>query len=433
MALSPPATLALGFTLLIVIGTGLLMLPMANTVDLRLIDALFTATSAVTVTGLIVVDTPVAFTPFGETVIAVLIQLGGVGLMSFAVLALMAAGGRPALRFQLLIGEALGKMRLGDAARVVRLAFLFAIAFECVGAALLAARFALDMPLPTAIWQGVFHSISAFNNAGFSLFSDSLVGYADDPVVNLVVPAMFIVGGLGFVVMTDPGLLKGTASLHTRLMLRATLILIAGSMVLFWLFEMNNPATLAGADPSAQLMRSWFMATTPRTAGFNTVDVGAMETPSMVLTMWLMFIGGGTGSTAGGIKIATFVVLIIATRAFVAGRTEPTILGRRLEGELVLRAMAITVTAMMGIAVALLLLTVLEKDKVFLDLVFEIVSAFGTVGLSRGITAELSDPSRLLLCVAMFTGRLGPLTLAFLLATARPGQLRYPAGVLHVG
>lgn len=433
LAFSPPAVLAAGFALLIAVGSLLLLLPFATRVPIGPVEAFFTATSAVTVTGLIVVDTATRFTGFGQAVIAGLIQLGGVGLMAFAVLSLLVAGGRPALRFQLLIGEALGKTRLGDAARVVRVTFLFALLFEVIGMILLTFRFSSHMPPGEALWQGLFHAVSAFNNAGFSLFSDSLVGYAGDPVVNLVVPALFIIGGLGFVVIADRGLLQGRASLHTRLMLRATVFLSLITMALFWWLEHDNPRTLGGLSMADQGLRAWFMATTPRTAGFNTIDVAALEPGSTVVTIWLMFIGGGTGSTAGGIKLMTFLVLVAATRAFISGRQDPVLLGRRLVPEVVTRALAIALMAMMSIAAGLLVLTILEPRIDFLDLVFEIVSAFGTVGLSRGITEELDTPARLLLCLAMFIGRLGPLSLAFLLATTRPSPIRAPRGVVHVG
>jgi trk system potassium uptake protein TrkH len=366
-------------------------------------------------------------------VVLVLIQRGGVGLMAFAVLSLLVAGGRPALRFQLFLGEALGRARLADVARVARATFAVAFVAESAGAAILALRFAGEGPWEGALWSGIFHAVSAFNNAGFSLHADSLTRYADDVLVNLTIITLFVLGGLGFLVLADRGLFRGRPALHTRLMLWGTLVLSGLATAAFWWFEQDNPATLGGLGVLEQGLRALFAATTPRTAGFNTVDVGALETPSLILTIWLMFIGGGAGSTAGGVKLTTVLVLLAATRAFLAGRTEPVLLDRRLGTDVVLRSLAIAFIGLLGMAITFMMLAVAEPTLSFRDLVFEVVSAFGTVGLSTGITGELSASSRLVLCTAMFVGRLGPLTLAFMLATASSARIRPPKGEVYVG
>jgi len=434
LRLSPPRVLALGFLALIGFGAVLLKLPIATAVPISWSDALFTATSAVTVTGLVVTDTGATFTLFGEAVILVLIHIGGVGLMAFAVLSMLVAGDRPALRLRerLLIREALGQTHLGDLGRIAWATLALALACELAGTLFLWPRFAADSAPLTALWEAAFHAVSAFNNAGFSVFSDSLAAYGTDPAVNLTITALFIVGGIGFVVVADPGLFRGRPALHTRLMLRATAALSLLAMAGFWWLEHDNPATLGSLPPGAQAWHAWLHAVTPRTAGFSTLEVGAFEDSTALLTIWLMFIGGGSGSTAGGIKLTTFIVLAVATWAFLRQRRDPALLGRRLQPELVLRALAVTVVGMLGLAIMLLALTVTEEQP-FLDLVFELVSACGTVGLSRGITAELSQPGRAVLMVAMFAGRVGPLTLAFSIATARPSRIRRAPGEVHVG
>ena len=435
LRLSPPATLALVFALLIAAGTLLLRLPFAATTPLGWLDAAFTATSAVTVTGLTVVDTGAGFTPFGQLVILLLIQLGGLGIVSFAMLVFLLLGHRLGLRQQVMLHQDLATTALGDVMRLVRLIAAVVLGAELAGTVLLALRWVPELGLASGTWQAVFHAVSAFNNAGFSLWPDSLARWAGDPVVNLVVPALFIVGGIGFSVLAD---LRGfrpwrRRAVHTRLMLAGTAVLVVASVAATALLEWRNPATLGALDGwPARLQAAWLQGVTTRTAGFSSVDIGALAPGTALAYMVLMFVGGGSTSTAGGIKVTSLVVLLAATWSFLRRRPEVVLLGRAIAPLDVLRALALASIGMLLLLVAVFLL-VLTQPLPFLDLAFEATSAFGTVGLSRGVTTELDGFGRLVLMVLMFTGRIGPLALGFMLATPARAGIRHPAGRIQLG
>lgn len=433
--LPPHATLALAFLGLIVIGTGLLKLPLSTTQSVSWLEAAFTATSAVTVTGLIVVDTGTAFTQFGQTVIAVLIQLGGLGLMTFAVLILSVLGQRIGLRQQLLLRDNLNQTALGDLAGLVRIIFLQVAILELLGISLLAIRLVPELGWEEGLFSAFFHAISAFNNAGFALYADSMSRWADDPLINLVIPGLFIVGGLGFVVVRELNVKRSLRrlSLHSKLMLVGTLALNAWAFLAFLGLEWTNPNTLGGmAGIGDRLWAAWFQATTTRTAGFNTIDIGELTEASSLMTISLMFIGGGSTSTAGGIKVTTFMVLVLATVAFLRRRETPLAFGRSIANPDVLKVLAVTFISLLAIMVGTFLLTA-THDLPFLSIVFEATSAFGTVGLSRGVTGELNTFGEIVLMVLMFVGRVGPLSLGFLLATPARRLLRYPQQTVYLG
>ena len=432
IALSPPRLLAIVFASIAVLGACALLLPGMTNTHITFLQALFTSTSATMVTGLAVVDTGSTYSFGGQLIVAVLMQLGGIGTMAFAALALLVSGGRPPLRTHILVGEAIGQTRFRDLRRMIRLALSIALAVEGIGAILLTLRFANDLPWAQALWSGVFHSVSSFNNAGFGLWSDSLTRYATDPLVNLVVPLEIIIGGLGFTVLADPGLCRGKAALHTRITLTATAALLIGGTALFWLMEAHNPRTLAGHTVQGQMWIAWALSVMPRTAGFNTVDMAALTDASTLLTLLLMFIGGGTGSTAGGVKVSTVMILLAATRAVLKQRAEPVLLGRQLTHDTVYRAFAILSVAGATLLAALALLMFTQRLP-FVDVLFEAVSAFGTVGVSRGITAQLDVTGQIIIMALMFIGRVGPLTLAYTLATARTSRVQYPAAEVYVG
>ena len=434
LRLSPPETLLLGFTLLCLIGGGLLRLPMAATITLDWQEALFTATSAVTVTGLAVVDTS-AFTPFGQVVLLALIQIGGLGFMTFGALTLLLMGGRLPLQQQNLVREALGETSLGELSQLVRLVVAFAVLVEAVGAGLLALHWVPELGWSRGLWASLFHSVSAFNNAGFSLWPDSLTRDVGTPLVTLVVSSLFIVGGLGFVVISDIREKRhwGRFSMQTKIVLCATLAINLVAMAAMAALEWHNPATLGGLESLGdKLQAAWFQAVTPRTAGFNSVDTAAMSDASSLLTMLLMFIGGGASSTASGIKLTTFIVLLLVARAFLRG-TQPTAYGRAIGEQTVMKAVAVALAGVALVFVTLLVLCITDGRLAFLDLAFESVSAFGTVGLSRGITNELSLPGQWMLMLTMLLGRVGPLSLGYFLATRRTRGMRYAEGHIQIG
>ena len=433
--LPPPAFLALLYAGLIVVGAGLLKLPAASTVALSWSDVLFTATSAVTVTGLNVVDTGSAFTGFGQAVVLVLIQLGGLGLMTFAVFMLSALGLPLRMSHQVLLREDLNQTSIADLLRLVVLIGQTVAACELVGAVLLAIVFVPEFGWGAGLWDAVFHTVSAFNNAGFALFPDSLSEWATEPLVNATVPALFIIGGIGFVVLADVQSTRRWRrfALHTKLTLAGTAALIVWSVGAFAVLEWHNPGTLGQFPGIVQkLTVSWFQGVTTRTAGFNTIDVAQMHHSTALMFITLMLIGGGSTSTAGGIKVTSFVVLLLATAAFFKRSTSLRAFGRSLGLEEVLKVMALTTLSLLIVLIGTFLVTLSNRVD-FLDLFFEVASAFGTVGLSRGVTPQLDALGRIVVAAVMFIGRVGPLTLGFLLATSLPPRVRYPARHVYLG
>ncbi|TMM53024.1 Ktr system potassium transporter B [Sulfitobacter sabulilitoris] len=427
--------LALIYVVCILLGAGLLMLPVSNTNGIAWADALFTSTSAVTVTGLVVVDTGSAFTHFGQGVIAFLIQMGGLGLMTFAVLVLSALGIPIGMPQRLILREDLNQTKIGNLTTLVWIILRIAILCEALGVLVLSFVFVPEFGLWEGLWQAVFHSVSAFNNAGFALFPDSLSRWVANPVVNVVIPAMFILGGIGFIVVGDLWQKRSwrRLTLHSKLMLSGTAVLILWSWVMFALLEWTNPGTLGGLqDTGARLWASWFQAVTPRTAGFNTLDTGAMRDSTTLMTMTLMLVGGGSTSTAGGIKVTTLIVLVMATLAFFKRRSSLHAFGRSLGLDEVMKVMALTTISLLLVLSGLFIMSITHDGEIF-DLAFEVTSAFGTVGLSRGATAELDGIGRAMIIVIMFLGRVGPLTIGFFLATQSVPRVRYPAGQVYLG
>ncbi|WP_423186078.1 TrkH family potassium uptake protein [Alishewanella sp. d11] len=434
ISLSPPAVLALGFLGLIMLGTLLLLLPFATTAPITLLQALFTATSAVTVTGLVVVDTGSQFSQFGQIVIALLIQAGGLGFMTFAVVAAVSLGAKIGLSQQKIAQEALGQTSLAQVTTIAKAVLLYALVIELIGVMLLTLTWWSELGFTTALYHGFFYTISAFNNAGFALSSNSLMPYVGSIPVNLIITGLFIIGGIGFTVLIDVKKQKRwqLLSTNTKVIILATLLINLGAFILIWLLEANNPATLQQLSIKDQALAAWFQAVTPRTAGFNTLDYSNMTDASNILTLLLMFIGGGSLSTASGIKLGTFVILLMATYAFLRRRDEVTVMKRTVPTQLVLKALALALVSMITIFISIFLLTITEQAPL-LDVAFEVVSALSTVGLSRGLTGELSTFGQLLIIVLMITGRLGPLTLAYFLATPKRRRIRYADTRIQVG
>lgn len=432
--LSPPQILAISFLFFIFIGMLLLKLPIATTSNITWIDALFTTTSAITVTGLVVVDTGTDFTVFGQVVIMCLIQLGGLGLMTFAVLIVMMLGKKIGLQQRILIQEAFNQTSLGGLVRLIKILLIFTLILESAAFIILSIRWVPIYGWQEGMYQSLFHTISAFNNAGFSLWSDSLSAYVGDPIVNIVITGLFITGGIGFTVLADIWYKKKfrKLSLHSKLMIIGTLFTNIVAMLLLFVLEYANPATLGNLPITDKLWGAYFQAVTPRTAGFNTLDIGEMTTASILLLLLLMFIGAGSASTGSGIKLTTFLVIVLSTITFLRGRSETVVFERTIPQYTKIRALAITVISIMFIFLTLFVLTVTENAP-FLMLVFEVISAFGTVGLSMGITDELSTIGKQVIIVMMFIGRIGPLTLAFTLARPKKSRVRYPDEEVFTG
>ncbi len=434
-ALPPPGMLACFYAIFITIGALTLWLPWMHTGLVSFDDALFTSVSAVTVTGLIVVDTGSAFTIPGQIVIAILIQMGGLGLMTFAVLLLSALGISIGMPQRVILREELNQTSMSDLGRLVRLILIVAVAVEAVGAVLLAFVFVPEEGWALGLWHAVFHSVSAFNNAGFSTFPNSLMNYAGNLLVTVTVCSMFIISGLGFVVISE--LLQKRdwtrLSMHSKLMLSGTAVLIVLGWALFAMLEWSNPGTLGSLGSVAdRLTASFFQGVTPRTAGFNSIDTTQMRDSTALMTIALMLIGGGSTSTAGGIKVTTAIVLVLGTIAFFRRSTQLTAFGRSIATREVMKVMALTTVSILVVFLSFFALTIFQETE-FLILGFEVASAFGTVGLSMGATLDLNPFGRVVIMIVMFLGRVGPLALGFFLATRVTPRVRYPAGQIHLG
>jgi potassium uptake TrkH family protein len=414
---SPAQLVAIAFAAVILLGTGLLLLPIA-TVDpggASFLAAAFTSTSAVCVTGLIVVDTATYWTHFGQAVIVVLVQIGGFGIMTLTSLLALAVARRLGLRGRLLAQAETGALDLGDVRRVLFGVAAFTILFESIAAAVLALRFGIsyDYSPGSAIWRGVFHSITSFNNAGFALWSDSLVQFVTDGWVSVTICLAIIFGGIGFPVWLElrhEFLRPRTWSLHTKLTLLVTGLLLFVGFVAVLGFEWGNPDTLGGLDWPGKLVASFFQGVQPRTAGFNTLDYGQMEEGTLLVSDALMFIGTGSASTGGGIKVTTFALLALMVWAELRGQPEVNALGRRIPGHAQRQALTVALIALVAVALGALILVAVGPFTLSQS-VFEAVSAFGTVGLSTGITADIAVAGQVTLIVLMFLGRVGPHTL----------------------
>jgi trk system potassium uptake protein TrkH len=430
----PPLVIAGSFLFLITLGTVLLKLPFATTTPISWTDALFVATSATTVTGLSVFDPGTTLTLFGELVLLVLIQCGGIGIMTFAVALLIILGKKVGLQNRIYLQESFNYSSVGGIVKLVKMILIFVLSVQSVATVILTLHWIPDFGLQDAFYMSIFHVISAFNNAGFSLFPDNLMSFVGDPIVNLVLSSLFILGGLGFTVVIDLHQKKSFRewSLHTKLMIAGTILMNVFATLIVFALEFNNAKTIGDLPMYEKIMVSYFSGVTPRTAGFNMLDYGVMEDPTLFFTMILMFIGAGSASTASGIKLTTFIVVILATMAFLRSRGEPEIFGRSIRLETVIRSLAITTIGTLLVVSFIFLLTITEKLP-FLPLAFEVVSAFGTVGLSMGITGQLSDLGEVLISVVMFVGRIGPLTLFFILMKPKKVNYRYPYDQVFTG
>ena len=438
----PGLTLAAGFLVLIGIGTVVLSLPIASA-DGRWtspIVALFTATSAVCVTGLVVVDTGTYWSPFGQLVVLVLIQVGGLGFMTSSTLLLLLLVGRASsLNDRIEAQETLGVRDLGSVRPVLRLVVSFTIIAEAAGWLVLTLAFATRYRDPAeAAWRGLFHSISAFNNAGFDLMANfrSLTAFADDPAVLVPIALLVIMGGLGAAIVADVAAKRRWRrfALETKLVLSVSAVLLVMGTGLLLAFEAGNPATLGSMSAPEAVLNAGFQSVAFRSAGMASVPTASLTDPSQLAGSALMFIGGASGSTAGGIKITTFAILLAAVFATVRGRPHVESFGRRVPDVDVRNALAVALLSIALLFVVVLALEVTVPGAPSLALVFEAVSAFGTVGYSADLTPTLPESALLILAVTMFVGRLGPLSLVLALsARSRPVPYRAAVESVRIG
>jgi len=429
-----------GFAALIAVGTVLLILPISSKTGqfTNPVDALFTATSGVCVTGLAVVDTGTYWSSFGQVVLLILFQLGGFGFMTSATILFLMMRRRIGLQERLLVGESIGVTKPGGIVRIIRRAAMFTMVAESVGVVILFVRFlAGGTPARMALWKAVFHAVSAFNNCGLDIMGNfrSLLDYQRDPLVLLTIAALIILGGIGYIVVDDVLASRsfGRLSADSKIILVTTLSLLAFGTIFILLAEFSNPATLGVLSFPQKLLVSFFQSVTPRTAGFTAIDISKIMGPSLFFTMFLMFVGGASGGTAGGVKVNTFGVLISAALSSIKRREHPGAFGREFIPRTVYRALAL-VMLYLGIAAAVALALSITEKFGFVNLLFETFSALGTVGLSTGITPGLSVAGRLIIPATMFGGRLGPLTFVSVLTERQqPVEYRYPKGIIRIG
>ncbi|WP_422485467.1 TrkH family potassium uptake protein [Gudongella sp. DL1XJH-153] len=434
-------TLAVGFVVIILTGALLLMLPISNKSGefLPFLDALFTSTSATCVTGLVVYDTWSQFTIFGQVVILLLIQIGGLGFMTIAILFSMVLRKRIGLRERSFAMEAVSSLQISGVIRLVRHILIGTLIFELIGAAILATRFYSVFGDSRAIWFGIFHSVSAFCNAGFDLMGSlgqysSLTGFSSDLAVNITVMVLIVTGGIGFVIWEDLFINRFKFSkynLHTKIVLVSTLAMILISTMLFLVIEKD--ATLSGMETGERILAAFFHSVTPRTAGFNTTDTAALSEAGSMLTMILMFIGASPGSTAGGIKITTFVVIVLSVVTYFRKSEDVNIFNRRLDAKIVKRAY-FSVTYYTLLVLAGCFIIVANQGIPIKEALFETLSAIGTVGLSLGVTRDLSTLSKIVVVSLMYIGRLGSLTV-FMAVTEKRNyrKVRNPMEKIIIG
>lgn len=443
-AMHAAMVVALGFLIIILTGAVLLTLPVSarSGEPTNFLDALFTATSATCVTGLVTVGTATHWSGFGQAVILLLIQIGGLGFMSLASIASFLTRRTITLRERMVMSAGLNLTENAGIVRLTRRVLVGTLAFEGAGAVLLATRFVPRVGLWQGIKMGVFHSISAFCNAGFDLIGTpdnpfaSLTGYADDVLVNLTIMALIVIGGLGFFVWGDIWDKRRfrRLRLHTKLVLITTALLLCTGFALTLLFEWGNPQTLGEMPVQDKLLAAAFQSVTLRTAGFNTIDQAALTGPSQAVACLLMMIGGSPGSTAGGIKTVTAAVLVLSAISALRGRTTVSAFGRTIVSRSIMNAVTMMIVGGTLSLTGACVISYVEGAPFGMCL-FEAVSAFATVGLSMGLTPTLSAVSRLILILLMYLGRVGVLTLgvAVLMRHREPPKMQYPAGDVMVG
>ena len=440
-------TICLGFLAVITVGTLLLLMPFSTSTGTwnNPLVALFTSTSAVCVTGLIVVDTGSYFSFWGQLIILLLIQVGGLGYMSINTFLMLLLGRRLDLRQKLAIQESFDRPFLQGSRNLVRSILATTLIFELTGILLTIGVFTSgDRDFHQGLWLAIFHSISAWNNAGFSLFSDSLVAYDDSGIINLVVPGLIIFGGIGYQVIIELYLWLETIftrnrqrfcfSLNFKVVTSTTIFLLLLGTLAFLLTESNNPATLANLSWQETFLAAWFQSVTTRTAGFNSIDIGQMTTASLFITMGLMFIGASPSGTGGGIKTTTLRILTNCTRSVLRGKEEVIMYQREVPFSLILKAVAVVFGSAIAIVLATVMISFIDPTFEFLQIFFEVISAFATVGLSTGITASLSSVAKVILIIAMYIGRVGVLLLmAAIIGEPPPSVIKYPEENLLVG
>jgi trk system potassium uptake protein TrkH len=432
--LPPPLVLCILYVALVGLGAALLLAPSASTRPITVSDAIFTATSAVTVTGLVVIDTGSDLTVFGQAVVVFLIQIGGIGIITFTVLMLRALGMPIGFQHKIFLRDDLNRTSIRDVLTLAWQVFKISLLAEILGTIALAYAWVPELGRWQGTWYAIFHCISAFNNAGFGLHAASLTPWAGNPLVIVTTSLLFVIGGLGYGVIDDVAARRSwaTLTLHSKLTLAGTAALLVWGSAAFAVLEWNNPGTLGAMSIGDKLMTSWFQGATPRTAGFNSVDYARIRESTSFLTITLMTIGGGSTSAAGGIKVSSFLIMVLACVSFLRKETQVRAFGRSIVLDDVTRVFSLVVLTGTLLVTATFVLVAIHEAP-FLDVLFEVSSALGTVGLSRGLTGQLNEVGRAIIVIMMLAGKVGPLTVGLLFMAPRVARVRYAAGKVYIG
>lgn len=432
--------LALGFFIVIFIGGTILSLPISSASGeaTNFLDSIFTATSATCVTGLVTVDTGTHWNLFGQTVIMILIEIGGLGFMSFATFISVLIGRRITLKSRLLMQEAMNTFNIQGLVKMLKKVMLFTFIIQFIGALILSTQLIPEFGVARGIYISIFSSISTFCNAGFDLFGNfnSYTAYYDNSIILLTVSALIAIGGLGFIVLLELYNYKSTKklSLHAKVVLLITTILIVGGTIVMFILEYNNPNTIGNMNIKDKIVNSIVASISPRTAGINSIPIDKMTTTSKFITVILMFIGGSPGSTAGGLKTSTFGIILCTAISVIKGKENADIFGRTIPRGLQLKAVTLLIIGMGLVTTVTMALTIAEPNEAFLDVLYEATSAFGTVGLTTGVTQRLSEPGKIIIIMLMYLGRVGPLTVVMALISRKKGtNYKYPEGKILIG
>lgn len=438
--LSGVQILALGFAIVILVGAIILTLPISSKSGnfTNFLDSLFTATSAVCVTGLVTLDTGTYWNEFGQIVIMLLIEVGGLGFMAFTTLLAILLKRRITLRDRLIMQEAMNTFSIQGLVKMVERIVLFTVLVQIIGGLLLATQFIKDYGPLKGLYFGIFHSVSAFCNAGFDLFGgySSVTSYSSNAIVLLTLSIIIIVSSLGFTVIIELFKYKTDKRLstHSKLVLLMTSILLFSGILFMFALEYNNPETLGPMSIKNKILNAIFAGVSPRTAGFNSISLDGMTSGGKFLTIILMYIGGSPGSTAGGLKTATFGIIVLTVVSVIKGREDTELFGRRLSKELVYKAFAILMISFSLVVVVTMLLCITQPKEEFIDLLYEATSAFATVGLTTGVTQRLNFIGKIIIMITMYFGRVGPLTVALALTNKRKNKgYRYPETKILIG
>ncbi|WP_028777506.1 TrkH family potassium uptake protein [Shimazuella kribbensis] len=432
--LSPPQIFLLFALSMVILGTILLKIPISTEKPLGWLDAWFMAISALTCTGLVTVDVGTTFTTFGQIILLLLAQIGGVGIMAFAALFFIFLGKRLSLKDRLVLNFSLNQVTFGNITALIKNLLLYVLTIECIGAIILFIHWQPQLPSGDALYLSIFHSVSSFNNAGLSLWPDSMMRHFNDPVLNIITTILVIIGGLGFTVLFDLREKKNfkKLTLHSKIMITGTFLLIVFGMVVIFLLEFQSAKSLDALALKDKMWTSYFQSVSLRSAGFNTIDIGALQESTLFFMCLLMFVGAGSTSTGGGIKVTTFTVILFAVIAFLRGKKQVHLFHRSIDPSFVTKCLAIASISLSFVALGVFFLTMVEEEP-FLICLFEVMSAFGTVGLSANLTYHLSSWGTFIIGIMMFIGKVGPLTLLFSISQNEERSINYPKEDILIG